>query len=226
MTPQDPHALVAEMDIESIQHAWYKAHQLLGGMEVHQATLDEALTALPRICAALERVTEDRKRYRLALESLTVGGSEYHEDPERCVAHVRERQESQHRAIVKFKRERDDYLKRLDEQAKAWAPLVEQRDQARAALEREVAKRERLERVLAAEQGREGLEGWEYDPQRARWARVDRRAFVYGSRYFEGRYTSARYGWHALDGANRLEGFCSTALDAMLEAEAALRGDK
>jgi DNA repair ATPase RecN len=133
MTPQDPHALVAEMDIESIQHAWYKAHQLLGGMEVHQATLDEALTALPRICAALERVTEDRKRYRLALESLTVGGSEYHEDPERCVAHVRERQESQHRAIVKFKRERDDYLKRLDEQAKAWAPLVEQRDQARAA---------------------------------------------------------------------------------------------
>lgn len=37
---------------------------------------------------------EQRNRYRLALESLTPGGSEFFANIERCVSHVRERFES------------------------------------------------------------------------------------------------------------------------------------
>ncbi len=41
------------------------------------------------------------------LEGLTPGGSEYHNDPERCAAYVRDRLNQQHRLIVRFKKQRD-----------------------------------------------------------------------------------------------------------------------
>lgn len=53
--------------------------------------------------ALLDRLTAvfaEREKYRLALESVTVGGSEFHRDPERCVAHIRERYDSAHRRWV------------------------------------------------------------------------------------------------------------------------------
>jgi len=46
----------------------------------------------------------ETRRYRLALESLTVGGSEYHKDPERCVAAIRARFELEHRVTIAAKK--------------------------------------------------------------------------------------------------------------------------
>lgn len=42
----------------------------------------------------LEHALSECRRYRLALESLTPGGSEFFENPQRCVEHIRERFES------------------------------------------------------------------------------------------------------------------------------------
>lgn len=53
--------------------------------------LDEALSKV-------EKLEEELKKYRLALEGLTPGGSEFHKDPERCVAYVRDRFDSGHQA--------------------------------------------------------------------------------------------------------------------------------
>lgn len=44
----------------------------------------------------------DKEKYRLALESLTPGGSEFVNDPDFCVAHVRKRQAAQHQMILSF----------------------------------------------------------------------------------------------------------------------------
>ena len=47
------------------------------------------------------------KRWKSALESLTPSGSEYVDDPERCVAFVREVRSSQMSAMLKFKQRTD-----------------------------------------------------------------------------------------------------------------------
>lgn len=55
--------------------------------------------------------------YRLALEGLTPGGSEFYKDIERCVAHIRDRFDSGHRArkeVVKLRRINAEILKSLD----------------------------------------------------------------------------------------------------------------
>lgn len=49
----------------------------------------------------LEAVEKERDRWRLALEGLTPQGSEYHNDVERCVKHVRDVRLSQHESIKK-----------------------------------------------------------------------------------------------------------------------------
>lgn len=42
------------------------------------------------------------KRYKRALEGLTVGGSEFVNDPERCLAHIKNRQEAAERIARKL----------------------------------------------------------------------------------------------------------------------------
>lgn len=48
--------------------------------------------------ARWEKAEEDAQKYRLALESLTPKGSEYHRDIERCIGYVKERMADGHRA--------------------------------------------------------------------------------------------------------------------------------
>lgn len=50
--------------------------------------------------AQLKAEVEFLDKCRLALESLTPGGSEYFRDPERCVAVIRETRESQRKLLV------------------------------------------------------------------------------------------------------------------------------
>lgn len=52
--------------------------------------------------------------YKEALESLTPLGSEFVNDPQRCVEAVREYQNGQHQQIVKMKKQRDDYRVALE----------------------------------------------------------------------------------------------------------------
>jgi hypothetical protein len=72
---------------------------------VQQAAWNAAWSARDEEIAAKDaRIRE----WALALQSLTPGGSEYVDDPTRCVAFVREARELQHRVIGKLKRERDE----------------------------------------------------------------------------------------------------------------------
>lgn len=63
-----------------------------------------------------------------ALESLTPSGSEFVNDPERCVAFVRDHQASQMRVIVSFKKRVDELQKALEEIrsqiSPAWEPTL------------------------------------------------------------------------------------------------------
>ncbi len=83
---------------------------------------------------------------------------------------------------------------------------------------------ERLERVLAAEQGREGLEGWRHGFGSGRWFRPAGSGTVWRSWYRNGDDNRYGYGWEVHIGDERFEGTASTALEAMESAEAALAG--
>jgi len=50
-------------------------------------------------------------RYRKALEGLTVGGSEYYNNPERCAEDIRHRLNSQSELIKKLIKERNEMRK-------------------------------------------------------------------------------------------------------------------
>lgn len=52
-----------------------------------------------------ERINALGPRWSLALQSLTPGGSEYVDDPERCVSYIRETRDCQHQTIVRKVRE-------------------------------------------------------------------------------------------------------------------------
>lgn len=94
------------------------------------------------------------------------------------------------------------------------------------ALERSEARVERLERVLAAEQGREGLEGWTHVFGSDRWVLRVARGSVWRSWCRNGDDNSYGYWWEVYIGDERFEGTATTALEAMTAAEQALRGDR
>jgi hypothetical protein len=75
--------------------------------------------------AIIERQAAEIRKLDLALQSLTPGGSEYVNNPERCVAYVREARESQHKAIVKFKSERDAITAECERLREALRGLVD-----------------------------------------------------------------------------------------------------
>lgn len=72
----------------------------LADRRVNDGTADER-----RLAAALIAANRDAERYRLALESLTPGGSEYHRDPERCVEVVREMKREPGRIVSQLRAE-------------------------------------------------------------------------------------------------------------------------
>jgi GAF domain-containing protein len=85
-----------------------------GSLRYHSSESQEALfqEALQIATAATEnarlRAEAHLDKWRLALESLTAQGSEFHNDLDRCVAYVRERYEEGHKAKgdrVKLQRE-------------------------------------------------------------------------------------------------------------------------
>jgi hypothetical protein len=84
-------------------------HQVREDAAVRQMMIEraEAAAAIRSLLAEIER--RDR-----ALQSLTPGGSEYVNDPERCVSFVRERHESQFALLKKFKLERDEQSARAE----------------------------------------------------------------------------------------------------------------
>jgi hypothetical protein len=47
------------------------------------------------------QVEAERDKWRIAMENLTPGGSEFHKDLDRCVAHIRERFDTEHRWMLK-----------------------------------------------------------------------------------------------------------------------------
>lgn len=60
-----------------------------------------------RTLATLDAEQQRAEKWSLALQSLTPGGSEYVDDPERCVAFVRETRERQHATILNLKQRLD-----------------------------------------------------------------------------------------------------------------------
>src|SRR5688572_12715491 len=78
------------------------------------------LNAAPDLLAAIRSRDEEVRSWSLALQSLTPGGSEFVDDPARCVAFVRDTRESQHAAIVKLKRSRDEEVERLSGERDSW----------------------------------------------------------------------------------------------------------
>jgi|GEM_PF-2289472 len=190
---------------------------------------------LTRLCAALEQATTHTHLDLGAGAACNSAGPVTDDiDAATCPDCMRVAVRGEEAMRERAERERDNYLKRLDEQAKAWAshcraPLVEQRDQARAALEREVAKRERLERVLAAEQYRSGPPGWRTDIVDVDWGR-DIEEWGEGSciDVMQEDHNPPRWRWTIWRGWTEeiATGEHPTALDAMEAAEAALRGDK
>lgn len=61
------------------------------------------------------RLLDEVERWALALQSLTPGGSEYANDPTRCVRFVRETRTTQHEAIKKSKGDADALRAQLGE---------------------------------------------------------------------------------------------------------------
>src|SRR5688572_18175393 len=72
------------------------------------------LNAAPDMLAAIRSRDEEVRSWSLALQSLTPGGSEYVDDPARCVAFVRETREFQQRAVAKFARDNKAALSRIE----------------------------------------------------------------------------------------------------------------
>jgi hypothetical protein len=61
----------------------------------------------------LDKCRQECHRRELALQSLTPGGSEYVNDPERCVSFVKNVRDKNFELIKQFKLERDEALARL-----------------------------------------------------------------------------------------------------------------
>jgi len=60
--------------------------------------------------AKIERLLGEVRRRELALQSLTSGGSEYVDDPERCVAYVQDRLRRQHEMVVRLTKQAREAL--------------------------------------------------------------------------------------------------------------------
>ena len=78
------------------------ARRVLKMLDDHQIRVfmgEDALDRIADLRTALEQPMQPCA-WSLALQSLTPGGSEYVDDPPRCVAYVREARESQHRVLL------------------------------------------------------------------------------------------------------------------------------
>lgn len=67
--------------------------------------------------------SEETRKYRLALESLTPGGSEYYKNPEQCVEFVKTIRQDQHKKIieeVKCRKELEERVWELTSQLNEW----------------------------------------------------------------------------------------------------------
>jgi hypothetical protein len=70
----------------------------------------------------LDTVYQAASQYRMALESLTPGGSEFYDDPDRCVSFVKDHDQSQHRhliELVKIRNQQDNLIRDLKSQIEA-----------------------------------------------------------------------------------------------------------
>lgn len=106
---------------------YHEVHPIDGptdGLDLDRDEMVEEHNALARAYVTLRAQVEEaearRLKFDIALQSLTAMGSEFVNNPERCVAYVKERQLSQHelikRSILEAKaaiRERDEALSRL-----------------------------------------------------------------------------------------------------------------
>jgi hypothetical protein len=109
-------------------------------------------------------------RYRLALESLTPGGSEYSRDAEACVRFVREAFATPVRVIARFKQERDEArLTAANEEALAKVAIRQRQEALSAAAQLREALREVLALFTVTVSG--GTGGAEY---RGGWVEVEK----------------------------------------------------
>lgn len=103
---------------------WRSAATTQNPKPVPESWASSVAQALAEEGAGPEEEHPETRRYRLALESLTPGGSEFVKDPEACVRFVRERRAAQKRAAFNaIKRQR---------------AAEQERDALRAALEEEI----------------------------------------------------------------------------------------
>lgn len=193
----------------------------LADRRVNDGTADER-----RLAVALIAANRDAERYRIALESLTPGGSGYHRNPERCVEVIQDAKREPARIVSQLRAE----VNRLQTQAQAielalgagehlvdrsgaeprWRTLPE----AVAAVVGEV---KRLRALTAAEWGEAGPPGWEHFD--GYWRRdLDDNRQLRVSRADDG-------GWRvAIEEADtwgvRVSGIHRWALDAMAAADA------
>ena len=63
----------------------------------------------------IRRMNCTKEDWEKALIGLTAGGSEFIDDPQYCVAYVKAIQNSQHEAIISFKRIMDKHIKQNEE---------------------------------------------------------------------------------------------------------------
>lgn len=82
----------------------------LADRRVNDGTADER-----RLAVALIAANRDAERYRIALESLTPGGSGYHRNPERCVEVIQDAKREPARIVSQLRAE----VNRLQAQAQA-----------------------------------------------------------------------------------------------------------
>ena len=93
----------AKIYVHGYSHGWYSLPQV--------AELIDTLAVQP------ERDRADK--IMRALESLTPSGSEYVNDPERCVQFVRDARDSQMKAMLNWKKQRDEERDRALEESAA-----------------------------------------------------------------------------------------------------------
>ena len=98
--------------------------------------------------APIERVVAERRKWAIALQSLTPGGSEF-QTPEACVAMVRQRRDDDHRRLVAAVKARKAAENALEQARMTARTVAEQRDNCAEVCERLEARLAEAERMLA-----------------------------------------------------------------------------
>lgn len=95
-------------------------------LHCYEQSLTDTARERDDLTRRLEEAQADKRKWALALQELTPGGSEYVDDPKRCVTYVRDTRSSLLDVMKGFKRERDALQAKLADEQFAYKKLSEQ----------------------------------------------------------------------------------------------------